>query len=68
MEPPASLRWIKASVSAGLNACVELAPQGNMIAMRDSKHPEIALQFSKHEIRDFLDGAKRGEFDPLVRL
>lgn len=66
MESPASLRWIKASASAGLNACVELARNGNMIAMRDSKNPSVTLHFTQREMSEFIGGAKRGDLDRLV--
>jgi hypothetical protein len=64
MEPPKS--WVKASFSTGLNACVELAAQGDMIALRDSKEPDVHLHFTQLEMFAFIDGAKRGEFDHLV--
>jgi hypothetical protein len=62
----ADLKWIKSSRSAGLGACVELAPTGDMIALRDSKTPEIHLFYTHAEIDAFLYGAKRGEFDHLL--
>ena len=68
MEPPVNLRWVKASLSAGFGACVEFAPHGDMIALRDSKHPDVLLQFTQLEVFAFIDGAKRGEFDHLVEL
>jgi Domain of unknown function (DUF397) len=64
--PPSTLRWVKASMSASLGACVELAPCGDMIALRDSKSPSVMLHLTLLEIRAFIDGAKRGEFDHLV--
>lgn len=60
------LKWIKSSPSAGLAACVELARTGDMIALRDSKTPEIHLFYTRAEIDAFLYGAKRGEFDHLL--
>lgn len=70
MEPPeqSGLRWIKGSRSYGSGACVELAPYGDMIALRDSKHPEVHLHLTPQEIFAFIDGAKNGEFDHLVGL
>ncbi|GGL11964.1 DUF397 domain-containing protein [Streptomyces flaveus] len=36
------LKWIKSSHSeASGNACVEVAENGPLIAVRDSKHPEL---------------------------
>jgi Domain of unknown function (DUF397) len=68
MEPPPNLRWIKASRSSSLGACVELAPHGDMIALRDSKNPGTWLHFTRLEVFAFIDGARRGEFDHLVDL
>jgi hypothetical protein len=66
--PEGSLSWVKASASAGIGACVEMATAGDMIAMRDSKDPDAPpLMYTHAEIIAFLDGAKRGEFDHLVR-
>lgn len=62
----ADLQWIKASRSQGIGACVELAPDGDLIALRDSKHPNVHLHLTRQEITAFLDGAKKGEFDHLV--
>jgi len=61
-----SLKWIKASKSYGAGACVELAPHGDAILLRDSKNPHVLLRFTATEIYEFLDGAKKGEFDCLV--
>ncbi|MFG2782680.1 DUF397 domain-containing protein [Streptomyces prunicolor] len=36
------LKWIKSSYSeASANNCVEMATAGSLIALRDSKHPEL---------------------------
>ncbi|WP_405862863.1 DUF397 domain-containing protein [Streptomyces sp. NBC_01515] len=36
------LKWIKSSYSeASANNCVEMATAGPLIALRDSKHPEL---------------------------
>ena len=52
----------------GTGACVELARDGEMIALRDSKNPDIApFRYTNREIAAFLVGAKRGEFDHLVQ-
>ena len=60
------LRWVKATKSISASACVELAPSGDWILLRDSKNPDVFLSYSPAEIDAFLDGAKRGEFDCLV--
>jgi len=60
-------KWRKASASNGNGQCVELAPMGDGIALRDSKAPDGAvLLFTRAEIAAFLDGARAGEFDDLV--
>ncbi|MHA6625744.1 DUF397 domain-containing protein [Pseudonocardia sichuanensis] len=64
---PLQLDWVKASRSYGHGDCVELAPAGDMIALRDSKRPEAPhLLFTRAEMAAFLDGARRGEFDHLL--
>jgi Domain of unknown function (DUF397) len=61
------LNWIKASSSVGTGACVELARDGDMIALRDSKNPETApFRYTDREMSAFLAGAKAGEFDHLL--
>ena len=64
--PSPDLKWVKASMSASLSACVELAPWKDMIALRDSKDPSVVLRLTPLEITAFIDGAKRGEFDHLI--
>ncbi|MBM7166848.1 DUF397 domain-containing protein [Streptomyces sp. G44] len=59
--------WMKAQASIGAGECVEVAslPEGG-VAMRNSRHPKgPALVFTHAEVRAFLDGAKRSEFDFL---
>jgi Domain of unknown function (DUF397) len=60
------LTWVKSSRSAALNACVELATDGETIFLRDSKEPDTHLRYTPREIEAFLYGAKRGEFDHLI--
>lgn len=58
--------WVKSSLSGGVGACVELATDGDMIALRDSKDPGVVLRYTRREIEAFLWAAKRGEFDHLL--
>lgn len=58
-------QWVKAVRSNGQNACVELAVIDGKLGVRDSKHPETVLQFSRTEVGAFLDGLHRGEFDEI---
>jgi len=61
------MTWIKASRSVASGACVELAADGELIALRDSKEPGTVLRFTRDEMIAFLDGVVRGEFDHLAR-
>jgi hypothetical protein len=61
------LDWIKASRSYGHGECVELAADGDTIRLRDSKDPAVHLHFTRSELAAFLEGARNGEFDHLVR-
>ena len=64
--PEQQLHWHKASSSSSLNACVELARDGEWIALRNSRDVTMMLQFTRAEKVAFLQGAKGGEFDHLV--
>jgi hypothetical protein len=61
------LHWTKSSISAGAGACVELAADGEFVAVRHSKHPEVVIRYTRSEFAAFLDGAKGGEFDHLMQ-
>jgi hypothetical protein len=64
-----SLAWIKARSSTANGACVEVASAVGNIAIRDSKDPNgPILVYTPSEFRAFLEGARNGEFDNLVRL
>ena len=69
MQPPqqSGLTWIKASRCHATNACVELAAAGEQIAVRNSQRPDTHILYAHAEISAWLDGAKRGEFDHLVK-
>ncbi|MEA2202716.1 MAG: hypothetical protein QOI89_3396 [Solirubrobacteraceae bacterium] len=62
------LRWIKAQQSIGVGACVELAVDGDLIALRNSKNPHLHCYFTHAEFAAFLVGAKKGEFDHLLEF
>ena len=56
--------WRKSSY-CNANGCVEVAFADDLIAVRDSKHPDgSALIFSLAEWRAFVRGTRNGEFDP----
>jgi Domain of unknown function (DUF397) len=60
------LNWIKSRRSYSIGECVELAADGDLIRLRDSKDPAVHLNFTRGELAAFLDGARRGEFDHLL--
>ena len=51
----------------GSGACVELAAAGELIALRNSRSPEIVLHFTKAEIAALIEGSRDGDFDHLVQ-
>lgn len=66
-----TLAWRKASACTSSGNCVEIAryPAGSVlagwVAVRDSKHPAgPILEFTPDEWDGFLEGVRRGEFDP----
>jgi hypothetical protein len=58
-------QWMKSTRSGpDSDNCVEVAFVGEVIAVRDSKHPTgPALIFTAAEWDAFVGGAKDGEFD-----
>lgn len=48
-------------------ACVQVAASGPMILIADSKTPGgPALSYTVDEFREFIIGAKNGDFDDLI--
>lgn len=67
-QPIVGLAWKRSSACTETSNCVEVAPCASGIAVRDSKDPDgPVLLFTRAEIVTFLNGAKAGEFDDLVR-
>jgi hypothetical protein len=60
------LDWMKASSSMASDACVELATDGELVALRHSKDSQVVIHYSRAEFAAFLQGAKDGEFDHLL--
>jgi hypothetical protein len=61
------LLWRTARKSSN-SGCVEVAPAGDLVAVRDSKDRSgPVLFYTPVEWEAFLDGAKKGEFDDLIR-
>ncbi len=55
-------RWQRSARSGAASNCVEV-DVGDVVAVRDSKHPESVLHLAPEVWADFLDAVKRGEFD-----
>ncbi len=60
----ASLQWRKARRSANNGACVEAAPSGGQILIRDSKDPSgPILGYASIKWRMFISEARAGLYD-----
>jgi hypothetical protein len=63
-----NLAWLKSEASTASGQCVEIASAVGKIAIRDSKDPDgPILVYTPTEFSAFLEGARNGEFDRLVR-
>jgi len=61
-----ALAWRISSRSVGGN-CVEVAPAGSLIAVRNSRKPNAEMiLYTRAEFAAFVAGAKGGEFDDLT--
>lgn len=65
-EAAGQVRWIRASRRHNARECAEVAIDGDIIVLRDSRNPDVHLRFTRPEMAAFIDGARRGEFDHLV--
>ena len=65
-EKAATLAWHRSSFCAQ-GECVEIAVDGGMVLIRDSKAPRAGtLRFSSDEFDAFIRGAVAGEFSNLL--
>lgn len=61
-----AINWRTSSFTDGVQ-CVEVAVIGDEIAVRDTKDRKGAtLNFTRGEMRAFIEGVKAGEFDDLT--
>ncbi|MER8098416.1 DUF397 domain-containing protein [Streptomyces goshikiensis] len=62
------INWQKSSFSGADDnqSCVELAPVGGAIKMRESDDPDVVVTTSVAKLRAFILGVKNGEFDHLI--
>ena len=56
-------RWRKSSYSGDASNCVNVAADGNGIALRESDDPDVILATTPAVLRAFIRGAKAGAFD-----
>lgn len=62
----ADLTW-RTALSCNGGNCVRVAASGTTVHIGDSKDPDgPILSYTKGEWRDFLTGAKNGDFDDLI--
>lgn len=64
-----AVRWQKSRRSNSQGNCVELAQVADdHVAVRNSRHPDgPALVYTRDEMTVFIEGAKDGDFDHLLR-
>ncbi|WP_406091787.1 DUF397 domain-containing protein [Kitasatospora purpeofusca] len=60
------LNWQKSTFSGEDTDCVEIASDGELIRIRESDEPAIAITTTKAKLTAWLQGAKAGEFDHLT--
>ncbi|MBA6439743.1 DUF397 domain-containing protein [Streptomyces sp. GMR22] len=58
-------RWRKSSYSGDASNCVNVAADGNGIALRESDDPHVILTTTPAALRAFIRDAKAGAFDRI---
>ncbi|MEV0270979.1 DUF397 domain-containing protein [Hamadaea sp. NPDC050747] len=51
------------STKCEATSCVEVSDLGKQVGLRNSDHPETAIQFPVERWREFVAGVRAGEFD-----
>jgi hypothetical protein len=65
-DPAHQLRWRKSSFTS--TSCVEIAEQGDLVAIRNSNHPDAGtIWFTRAEAAAWIVGCQAGELDDLAR-
>ena len=60
------LSWRVARLCNG-GACVRVAANGDMVVIGDTKDPNgPILSYTRTEFRNFIEGARQGDFDDLL--
>jgi hypothetical protein len=60
------LLWKKSTFSPG-SSCVEMADAGDVVAVRNSNHPDAGtLYLQRPALADLLAGVRAGEIDDLA--
>ncbi len=62
IDRESSAQWRRSSRTNGQGNCVEV-DLGDVVTVRDSKHPESRLYLAAAVWTDFVEAVKRGEFD-----
>lgn len=63
------LEAVLAAECGKTEACQEMARDGVMFLLTNSRHPHASLPaFTRRELAAFIDGCKRGEFDELLEM
>ncbi|GGL04456.1 DUF397 domain-containing protein [Mangrovihabitans endophyticus] len=54
--------WIRSKACVGRDHCVEAAPAGDQIGLRNSRFPEAVLVVDKSALADLLGTIKSGDW------
>jgi hypothetical protein len=60
------LPWARPTRCNASTACVEVAVDGDRIAIRSSRVPGVVVRYTREEFATLIEAVKEGEFDHLV--